>query len=227
MPLIQYTFEYAKRSTAVDDVICSTDCKGIASLARTCEIDVIKRPAELASDTSHIIDAVEHALLQYKKNKGILPEITTILYGNVPYRGTTIEKGLELFNNKNADSVFTACKVLKYHPEWMFKNGGDGRIIFENKSSNYRCQDLPDYFIVTDSFIISKTKTLLKRTTRTSLYSDFGENIYFVEEESNTTVDIDDIHDLNYFRFLLSEKNKADIFGYWKESEEKPVHEKN
>lgn len=208
-PLIQYTFEYAKRSLALDDIVCSTDCSKIGDLAKLFGISVIKRPSKLAQDSSHIIDAIEYTLLQYQLKKGFLPATTTVLYGNVPYRGTTIEKGLEFFNRKNADSVFTACKVLKHHPEWMFRNDGNNRMIFERKSQNYRCQDLPLYYIVTDSFIISKTEKLLKKTPRKSLYSDFGDKIYFVEEEVGTTIDIDDIHDLNYFRFHVSGGDKG------------------
>lgn len=208
-PLIQYAFEYAKGSKALDDIVCSTDSERIAKIAKSSGIDVIKRPARLARDDSHIIDSIEYVLLQYRASKGFLPEVTVILYGNVPYHGTAIKKGLRLFYKKKADAVFTACEVSKYHPEWMFRTDGNSRMVFDKKSRNYRCQDLPRYYLATDSFIISRTERILKRPPRKNLYSDFGDNIFFVEEEKNATVDIDDIHDLNYFRFLLNERHKA------------------
>lgn len=215
-PLIQYTFEYAKKSPILDDIVCSTDSKKIADLAKFFKIVVIRRPPELARDDSHIADAIEHALLRYKADNGFLPDATVILYGNVPCRGSTIKEGIQLFYEKGADAVFTACKVSKYHPAWMFKSDGNSRIIFDNKSLNYRCQDLPDYYIATDSFIILKTERFLKRPPiRTTLYSDFGDKIFFVEETKNATVDIDDIHDLNYFRVLSSSKNRDADLTYW------------
>src|SRR3989338_6032415 len=89
-PLIQYTFEYAKASPSVTDIICSSDSKKILELSRSFGIKAIERPAEFARDDSPIIDAIEHALLCYKNDNGLLPEITVILYGNVPIRGTSI-----------------------------------------------------------------------------------------------------------------------------------------
>jgi CMP-N-acetylneuraminic acid synthetase len=203
-PLIQYTFEYAKQTSILDDVICSTDSEEIGRLARMCGVDVIKRPADLARDESHLMEALEHALQQYHSKNKYWPEITVSLYGNVPYRKARIEDGVDFLYKKNADSVFTACRVGKYHPDWMFRDGGNGRIVYEHSSLQYRCQDLPAVYLATDAFIVSKTKVLLKRHPRTSLYSDFGERIFFIEEGMNDTVDIDDLNDLKYFDFLLA-----------------------
>ena len=207
-PLIQYTFEYAKQTQILDDVICSTDSEEIARLAQMYDVDVIKRPDDLARDESHIIEALQHALQRYQLKKSYWPEITVSLYGNVPYRKTKIEHGVDVLYKTNADSVFTACEVGKYHPDWMFRDGGDGRIVFEHSSLKYRCQDLPKVYLATDAFIVSKTKVLIERRPRTSLYSDFGERIFFIEEGKNDTVDIDDLNDLKYFEFLLACKDE-------------------
>jgi len=215
-PLIQYTFEYAKKSPSLDDVVCSTDSDKIARLAKSFGIETIKRPDEFAKSGSHIIEAIEYTLLQYNLKNGFLPEVTVVLLGNVPIRGSTIEEGLKLFYKKRADAVFSACNVSKYHPDWMFKKGPDGRMAFERNSTRYRCQDLPAYYVATDSYIIAKTGRLLKRAPRESLYSDFGDRIFFTEEKRDATVDVDDICDLNYFRFILSEKKKKAKLDYWK-----------
>lgn len=214
-PVIQYTFEYAKESPVLDDIVCSTDCEDIQKLAGICGIDVIKRPAELAADESHVIDAIEYTLKEYHRQKGELPEITVILFGNVPYRKAMIGRGIELLYEKNADSVFTACNVAKYHPDWMFGSDAN-RMVFKQESTNYRCQDLPDYYIDTGGFIVSKTRALLNRRERTSLYSDFGDNVYFLEENRDDTIDIDDIDDLDYFRYLLSREGQETQLDYWK-----------
>ena len=218
-PLIQYTFEYALQSRQLDDVVCSTDSDEIASLAESFGIDVIKRPSKFARDDSPIIEAMEYTLLRYGRRQGQLPQTAIILYGNVPYRGSRISQGLELFHKKNADAVFTACEVGKYNPEWMFKTDKTNRMIFDKDTLNCRCQDLPVYYTATDSFIIARTQRLLSRPHRRSLYSDFGDSIFFVEEERNSTIDVDDIYDLNYFRFLVSDKNRSSRLSYWKKGE--------
>lgn len=223
-PLIQYTFEYAKDSPELDYVVCSTDSRDIADLAIQNGIEVIRRPAKFASDSSHIIDALEFTLTAFSEQRGFLPETTVILYGNVPHRASSIRQGLAFFYKKKADSVFTARHVLKYHPEWTFKKDSSSQIIFEKKSLNYNFQDLPDYYLATDSFIISKTKSLMRRRPRTHLYSDFGDKICFLVEKKLETVDVDTRQDLEMFHFLL-EKNekKGKEITYWKN----PLHDES
>lgn len=205
-PLIQYTFDYAKSTPLLDDIICSTDCDDIERFAKSCDISVIKRPSAYAKDSSHIIDAIEFTLSCYFKQHGSYPKTTVILYGNVPIRSTRLEDGLEYFYHKNADSLFTAKNVLKNHPDWMFENHPEGKLQLKPNALDYRVQSLPSYFIVTDSFIISKTEVLLNRRPRTHLYSDFGDNLYYMEEKNAMTTDVDDQTDLTYCEFLLSQK---------------------
>jgi|SRR3972149_2939266 len=202
-PVIEYTFEYAK-SPLVTDIACSTDCKEIGALATAAGISFIERPPELAGDTAHIIDAIEHALYEYEKRNKFIPAITVTLYGNVPYRRSRLEDGLRLFHASGADSVVTACRVAKYHPDWMFRAGEKNALVFDKDSLSYRCQDLLPYYIETGAFIISKTDVLLRRRPMSQLYSDFGDRIHFLEERLGDTVEIDEPGDLEYFNYLIS-----------------------
>lgn len=215
-PLIQYTFDYAKKSKCLNDILCSTDCAQIAHLAQLSQIQVIKRPPSLAKDQSPIIEAIEHALFRYTQKNGFLPGVTIILYGNVPYRSVSLEKGMRFFYKTKADAVFTARAVSKYHPDWMFRKTKNNQMIFDRDSTSYRCQDLPAYYCSTDSFIIAKTERLLKRPSRHSLYSDFGDRIFFMEEDKNIPLlDIDTINDLNLYRFFSSGKFSESKVKYW------------
>ena len=49
-----YTIEVALRSRKLDRVFVSTDGEEIARLAQKWGVEVVKRPAELASDTSPV-----------------------------------------------------------------------------------------------------------------------------------------------------------------------------
>src|SRR3972149_8159726 len=202
-PVIEYTFEYAK-SPLVTDIACSTDCKEIGALATAAGISFIERPPELAGDTAHIIDAIEHALYEYEKRNKFLPAITVTLCGNVPYRRSRLDDGLRLFHATGADSVVTACRVAKYHPDWMFNAGDENEVVFYRDTLSYRCQDLKPCFIETGAFIISKTEALLRRKPMSSLYSDFGDRIHFLEERMGDTIEIDELEDLEYFNYLIS-----------------------
>ena len=61
-PLISYSVEQAKNSTTVDRVILSTDCDKLAYIGEAYGADIIKRPAELATDTATAEDVVLHVL---------------------------------------------------------------------------------------------------------------------------------------------------------------------
>lgn len=215
-PLIQYTFDYAKKSKCLDDILCSTDCPQIARLAELSGIQVVKRPPSLARNQSPIIEAIEHALFCYAEQKRFFPGVAVILYGNVPYRSISLEKGLEFFYRTKADAVFTAKAVSKYHPDWMFRKTKNNQMIFDRDSTSYRCQDLLPYYCSTDSFIIAKPERLLKRPPRHHLYSDFGDRIFFIEEDQNIPLlDIDTINDLNLYRFFSSGKFSESKVKYW------------
>jgi len=54
--------EQAKNSTTVDRVILSTDCDKLAYIGEAYGADIIKRPAELATDTATAEDVVLHVL---------------------------------------------------------------------------------------------------------------------------------------------------------------------
>lgn len=216
-PLIQFTFDYALRSPSLNDIICSTDSADIARLARLSGIQVIRRPPRLATCHSHIIDAVRYTLRQYYIRKKFLPEITVILYGNVPYREIPIEEGIHFVYKKKADVVFTARKVSKYHPYWMFKKNRNNKMIFDRETKIYRQQDLPDYYLSTDSFIISKTTRLFKKPDSAHLYSEFSDEPSFIEERrSAPLLDIDTEEDLFLFKNFLAEKGKKTEISYWK-----------
>ena len=100
----------------------------------------------------------------------------------------------------------------------MFKKTRNNKMIFDRKTKIYRHQDLPDYYLSTDSFIISKTIRLLKKPAGDHLYSDFSDEPFFIEEKhSAPLLDIDTEQDLFLFKNLLKEKDKKMEISYWKE----------
>ncbi|GKT31405.1 Acylneuraminate cytidylyltransferase like protein, partial [Aduncisulcus paluster] len=62
-PLIDYQVLAARAATSIDRIICSTDDEKIAGHCRGLGINVHERPAELASDSANVVDAIKHFLL--------------------------------------------------------------------------------------------------------------------------------------------------------------------
>ena len=81
-PMVCHTIEDALAAETIDRVIVSTDGHDIADAAREAGIQVIARPAELASDTATVDSAVRHAV----EASGAMHSIIVLLYANVPVR---------------------------------------------------------------------------------------------------------------------------------------------
>ena len=110
-PLISYVLEAAKQSK-IDERWVSTEDFEISKTAMSYGAKVIKRPAELAQDTSKC----EHALLQFAENVDfdLLVYIQTTSPMVTP---EDINKGISLMQTGYYDSVFSVCKE-HWIPRW-------------------------------------------------------------------------------------------------------------
>ena len=70
-PLILYTLELAKKSNLFDHIFVSTEDKEIADIALKSGVGVIKRPRNLASDTSPEFKSWKHAV-KYLESKKLI-----------------------------------------------------------------------------------------------------------------------------------------------------------
>lgn len=71
-PLIQYTIDSAKLSSFLNKIVVTTDDNDIIELAKRNNIDIIRRPNELATDDSLIIDTLKHVLVSYPETKVVV-----------------------------------------------------------------------------------------------------------------------------------------------------------
>ena len=107
-PLIAYSIAAAKLCRAIDRVIVSTDCSGIASIAESYGVEVpFLRPARLAADSSPDIEFVRHALEWFQSNEGSRPELLVHLRPTTPLRDPVlIQAAIELIRqNERATSL--------------------------------------------------------------------------------------------------------------------------
>ena len=57
-PLIQYTIDEVKKSKYIDSIVVSSDDDQILSIAQEQDVDILKRPDFLASNTSTTVDVL-------------------------------------------------------------------------------------------------------------------------------------------------------------------------
>ncbi|HEX7071618.1 MAG TPA: acylneuraminate cytidylyltransferase family protein [Rhodothermales bacterium] len=106
-PLIAWSIEVASAVPQVDRVIVSTDDDDIADVATAFGAEVYRRPAELATDTALVLDAVRH-LLSTLRGEGFAPRVGLLLEPTCPFRSVEdVTRCLDLLEDDTVDSVAT------------------------------------------------------------------------------------------------------------------------
>jgi N-acylneuraminate cytidylyltransferase len=192
-PTICYSIEHALAATCVQRVIVSTDGRDIARAATARGVEVVDRPADLASDTATVDAAVRHAITSTGERDRA--NIVVILYANVPARPPTlIDDAVEMLLKTGADSVQSYCDVGKYHPFWMAKIDSAGRVKPNVKNNVYRRQDLPPLYIP-DGGVIAVTCENLFRIDPNQPHAFLGVDRRGLVNPAGAVVDIDSAFD--------------------------------
>lgn len=110
-PLLGWTIEAAKRSKLIDRYVVSTEDDEIARVAESFGAEVLRRPAELATDEADTLDVLKHAL-------GEIPgDILVLLQATSPVRKAgLIDECIKEFIEGGYDSLATGfiCKYAEY-----------------------------------------------------------------------------------------------------------------
>ncbi len=193
-PMIVYTFEHAKTAETLDGIALTTDSPQAAALARQHGIDVIDRPADLASDKARVDESVRHAVLQYEAgHPGFSADVVIILYGNIPVRAAgCIDRAAEHLVRCDGDSVRTVAPVGKMHPDWMHKLDGD-RLVQYRVNSIHRRQELEPVYSH-DGAVIALTRAALfdPSTAGSDPHAFFGKDRRAIVQGPHDAVDIDE-----------------------------------
>tara|TARA_Y100000287_G_C14162711_1_gene325593 strand:- start:202 stop:900 length:699 start_codon:yes stop_codon:yes gene_type:complete len=201
-PLIKWTFDAAKKSKKISKLILSTDSKKIASLARKNKIEVpFLRPKKFASDKSKSIDAIEHAINFFKKQK-VFFDYIVLLEPTSPLRTTLdINKSINLIIKNKADSLVSICRVDEINPSFLFKKKNKRLQPLEKKISNHlRRQDVEPIYFLEGTIYISKTNVLFKK--RSFCHS----NTIGFEVPKWKSLEIDDKTDLEIGKSILKQR---------------------
>ena len=197
-PLISWSIEAGLKSKYIDKVVVSSDDKEILNISNELKVQVIKRPDELASDTSTSFDAVKHAIDNLESYEYIL-----LLQPTSPLRNENhIDKAIEILEEKNADAVISVCEM---NHNLLWSNTLDDSLSMEGFISdnllNNRSQDLKKHYRLNGAIYLCKTDKLLKEK---SFF--LKKNIFAYVMNSNNSIDIDRKEDFELASLYLSQK---------------------
>jgi len=197
-PLISWSIEAGLKSKYIDKVVVSSDDTEILNISNELKVQVIKRPKELASDTSTSFDVVQHAIDNLESYEYIL-----LLQPTSPLRNENhIDKAIEILEEKNADAVISVCEM---NHNLLWSNTLDDSLSMEGFISdnllNNRSQDLKKHYRLNGAIYLCKTDKLLKEK---SFF--LKKNIFAYVMNSNNSIDIDRKEDFELASLYLSQK---------------------
>jgi N-acylneuraminate cytidylyltransferase len=195
--VIEYTFDHALAARRLTAVVLSTDSQRAQALARRAGIEVIDRPADLATDTATVDAAARHAIEIWEQRHGRPVGAAVLLYGNIPVRSRDlIDRAIERLIQSGADSVRSVAPITKQHPDWIHRLDGDRMTQFRPNSISRR-QDLePLYYH--DGAVAAVTRAALFEALRTpeDRQAFLGRDRRAIVQRCEDAVDIDGPVDL-------------------------------
>jgi N-acylneuraminate cytidylyltransferase len=205
-PMIAWTIDDARAARSVGRIVVSTDGDDIAAAAAALGVEVVRRPAELATDTAPVDAAVRHAV----EASGRAAEIVVILYANVPVRPAgLIDTAVARLLETGADSVQSYARVGKHHPYWMASLDSAGRVAPHHPNTIHRRQDLPPLHLP-DGGVIAVTRTSLGTTAPGAPHAFLGTDRRGIETPDGAVVDVDGPTDLAVAETLLRRRRAVE-----------------
>lgn len=162
-PLIAYTIEQAKASSAVDDVFVTTDSAEIAGVSREWGAKVINRPSELAQDTSATEPALVHAVT-WLEDQGYDVDPIVLLQCTSPVREPAdIDGAVAKVVENGYDSALTCCEDHSFYwtvtPESAEASNYD-------PSKRARRQDMDQQYLENGSVYVTDQALLMNEECR-------------------------------------------------------------
>lgn len=193
-PLIAHSILAAHAAQLVDQVYVTTDDPEIAQVSKDYGATIIKRPAELATDTASSESALIHAL-QAIAQTIFQPELIVFLQCTSPLRtGSDIDRAIRQLRAEQADSLLSVSPSHRFL--WEEINGIVKSINYDYRNRQ-RCQDMNPQYIENGSIYIFKPWVLKELSNR------LGGKVSLFAMPEEQSWEIDTLADFEYIEFLL------------------------
>jgi len=205
-PLIAHSIRAARETGLFDKISVSSDSEEILSIAKEYGVDLlIKRPLELARDTSAKLPVIQHCFLESEKQMGYNFDLLVDLDCTSPLRmPQDIVEGVRMLEkNIEASNLITGAVARRspYFNLVQLNKYGYVELPIKLDSDVVRRQDAPKCFDMDASFYIWRREQLLKAR------SVIEEKTIIYEMPEDRSMDIDSELDFELVSYLLRRKN--------------------
>ena len=202
-PLIYYSISEAKKSKFLSKIVVSTEDQEIANVAKKYNAFIIKRPKNLATDSSQIIDVLRHAITVLEKLDNMKIEFVLLLQPTSPLRTSKdIDRAITKFLNSKCDSLISVTES-NHSPYFMYKLKNNFlKPLLKRPTTSTRRQDMPKTYQINGAIYVTKRDTIMKKKNL------FGKKILAYVMSPEKSVDIDSPIDLIMAENLLKLRKK-------------------
>lgn len=198
-PLIAWSIAAGLDSNYVDQVIVSTDCDEIASVARQYGAEIpFMRPANIAGDTASTDSVILHLLSKLSANDS---DIVVILQPTSPLRlSIDIDAALDKLIAVNGDGVVSVCEC-EHSPYWSNSLPSDGNMgaFIKEELKGKRSQDLPTCYRLNGAVYAFSVESII-----TNKGLSYTSTVYSSIMPTERSVDIDNALDFKLAEVILT-----------------------
>ena len=191
-PLIAWSIEAAVQSAIIDKIIVTSDGDEILSAAKVYkEVDVLKRPEELAQDHTPTAPVITHALKTLNINTDEY-EYLILLQPTSPLRNhKDIDAAFETLKASDANALISVVQP-DHHPLKSFKSNEEGYLegLVNNEYPFMPRQVLPKAYQPNGAIYIINLKTFLEKETF------FTDTTIAYEMSADKSIDLDTAEDI-------------------------------
>jgi CMP-N,N'-diacetyllegionaminic acid synthase len=202
-PLISYVIEAAKKSKYVSKVVVITDSPKIALIAKKYGAEIpFLRPKNISKDSSDVMDTYLYTLDFYKKKKIIYKSFIALLATNPLRDHNDIDKAIQIFKKKKADSVIGMCEA-PFPISW-------NKLVKKNKIKNFNkdFDSISNRQKHTKTYIPNGSIFILKEKKLRKYREYYFKNTFAYIMPQKKSVDIDNYFDFKIAQFLIENKKK-------------------
>lgn len=193
-PLIAYAIETGKQSKLISELVVNTEDEEIRRVAQHYNCRVIKRPEELATDSSKVADSVLATLQEFEAENTFFDAVL-LLQPTAPLRtGKDVDNAIEILESDDTDAVISMVKVGDYHPARMYRIESGKAKCEMPAFEGTRRQDLPERYIRNGCIYLVKTEILKMEKT----FIPKSKSVYLMNAEWAVNIDTEmDVFILN------------------------------
>lgn len=194
-PLVVIAINAAIQSGVIDSIVVTSDDTSILEIAERSGAIAIRRPAELATDSAAIEDALIHAISHYSLSHSA-PQIVVLLQPTSPLRkASTISRAVHVFNENGCTGSVYGVTECEHHPyKALIAHGNTLSPVHEVEDLSRSRQTLPRAFRQSGSVYVVSCKEFQNSQ------SLFNHPVQWVEVDQDEALDIDTVSDLETAR---------------------------